>query len=89
MLHIFVAQGATVPMNLDLSAAANKVRISQITFLGKCSNCDKIVDVSQVLPTEKKQTLARKYGFSLKGRTIVCNKVLDIGYCRTCAIANS
>ena len=77
-------------MNLDLSAVANKVRISQITFLGKCYNCGKTVDLSGILSVTNKQLLVKRFGITKQtnGR-YVCKYVLEIDACRTCAVANA
>ena len=74
--------------NFDVSAIINKVRIEQVTFLGKCRNCDKTINVSSILSVTHKQLLLRRYGIVRQDGKIVCKKVLDIDYCRTCASAN-
>ena len=74
--------------NFDVSAIINKTPLSRITFLGKCYNCDKIVDISTQLSDEVKRMLIKTYGIIVKGGMTFCNHALEMDYCRKCVQAN-
>ena len=74
--------------NFDVSAVVDKTPLSSITFLGKCYNCDKIVDISTQLSAEVKRMLIKTYGTIVRGGMTCCKQVLDLDYCYKCSQAN-
>ena len=74
--------------NFDISAVTNKTPLSSITFLGKCYNCDKIIDLSDQLSDNVKRKLVETYGSIVRGGLTVCKQVLEMDYCKKCAQAN-
>ena len=74
--------------NFDISAVVDKTPLSSITFLGKCYNCDKIIDLSAQLSDNVKRKLVNMYGTMVRGGMTCCKQVLDLDYCYKCSQAN-
>ena len=74
--------------NFDISAVTSKTPLSSITFLGKCYNCDKLVDITSQLSNEVKRKLINTYGTIVRGGMTFCKQALEMDYCKTCAQAN-
>lgn len=74
--------------NFDISAVTNKTPLSSITFLGKCYNCDKTIDLSSQLSDNVKRKLIERYGTIVRGGMTFCRHMLEMDYCHKCAQAN-
>ena len=75
--------------NFDITAVTNKTPLSGITFLGKCYNCDKMVDLSSELSDNVKRQLVNTYGTVNRGGMTYCKQVIELDYCRKCAQVNN
>ncbi len=60
------------------------VRIANVVFLGQCSTCDSVVNISDKLPFEQKKKFVASYGVELKNGVLTCKHILSIDSCPNC-----